>query len=103
MIGPRSKDHTTASGGEQDTVPETIADGEIDSDIDLRDEPGELDEELAALGDEAGEPEVEEAVTLLERSVAAGFGHWKWIENDSDFEPLHSNARYQALLAHKDR
>ena len=47
--------------------------------------------------------EVEEAVTLLERSVAAGFGHWKWIENDSDFEPLHSNARYQALLAHKDR
>jgi len=47
--------------------------------------------------------EVEEAVTLLERSVAAGFGHWKWIENDSDFEPLHTNPRYQALLAHKDR
>jgi serine/threonine protein kinase/Flp pilus assembly protein TadD len=45
--------------------------------------------------------QVEEAITLLERSVAAGFGHWNWIENDSDFEPLRGNARFQSLLARK--
>jgi serine/threonine protein kinase/Flp pilus assembly protein TadD len=44
---------------------------------------------------------IEEAVTLLERSVAAGFGHWNWIENDSDFVPLHDNERFKALLAKK--
>jgi serine/threonine protein kinase/Flp pilus assembly protein TadD len=47
--------------------------------------------------------ETEEAIALLERSVAAGFGHWSWIENDSDFEPLHSHPRYQALLAKKNK
>ncbi|MDO8501477.1 MAG: protein kinase [Gemmatimonadaceae bacterium] len=47
--------------------------------------------------------EIEEAISMLERSVGAGFGHWSWIENDSDFEPLHSHPRYQALLARKDR
>ncbi|HZK78368.1 MAG TPA: hypothetical protein VFC35_05620, partial [Gemmatimonadaceae bacterium] len=45
--------------------------------------------------------EIDEAVSMLERSVAAGFGHWNWIENDSDFEPLHDNPRYKALLARK--
>jgi serine/threonine protein kinase/Flp pilus assembly protein TadD len=47
--------------------------------------------------------ESEEAITLLERAVAAGFGHWKWIENDSDFDPLRNHPRYQALLAKKDK
>jgi serine/threonine protein kinase/Flp pilus assembly protein TadD len=45
--------------------------------------------------------EIDEAVSMLERSVNAGFGHWDWIENDSDFEPLHTNPRYQALLLRK--
>lgn len=45
--------------------------------------------------------ETDKAITLLERSVAAGFGHWNWIENDTDFEPLRSNPRYKALLAKK--
>ncbi|MEO5904281.1 MAG: tetratricopeptide repeat protein, partial [Gemmatimonadaceae bacterium] len=45
--------------------------------------------------------EIDDAVSMLERSVNAGFGHWDWIENDSDFEPLHSHPRYQALLARK--
>jgi serine/threonine protein kinase/tetratricopeptide (TPR) repeat protein len=44
--------------------------------------------------------ESEQAITTLERAVAAGFGHWKWIENDSDFETLRGNERFQALLAH---
>lgn len=47
--------------------------------------------------------EIEEAITLLERAVAAGFGHWNWIENDTDFEPLRGHPRFQALLAHKDK
>ncbi|MEO8193449.1 MAG: protein kinase [Gemmatimonadales bacterium] len=47
--------------------------------------------------------DVEEAINLLERSVAAGFGHWNWIEHDSDFESLHGHPRFQALLARKDQ
>jgi tetratricopeptide (TPR) repeat protein len=47
--------------------------------------------------------ETEEAITLLEKAVAAGFGHWHWIENDSDFESLRGHPRYKALLASKDK
>jgi serine/threonine protein kinase/Flp pilus assembly protein TadD len=47
--------------------------------------------------------ESEEAIALLERSVAAGFGHWNWIENDSDFESLRGHPRFQALLAKKGK
>jgi adenylate cyclase len=46
--------------------------------------------------------EADEAVSLLERAVAAGFGHWKWIENDSDFDPLRNHPGYKALLAKKE-
>ena len=45
--------------------------------------------------------ESEEAITLLERAIAAGFGHWNWIENDSDLESLHGHPRFQALQAKK--
>jgi adenylate cyclase len=47
--------------------------------------------------------ESDEAVNFLERAVAAGFGHWKWIENDSDFDPIRNHPRYQALLAKKEK
>jgi serine/threonine protein kinase/Flp pilus assembly protein TadD len=47
--------------------------------------------------------EADEAVNLLERAVAAGFGHWKWIENDSDFDPLRNHPGYKALLAKKEK
>jgi serine/threonine protein kinase/Flp pilus assembly protein TadD len=43
--------------------------------------------------------EADEAISALERAVAAGFGHWKWIRNDSDFDPLRTHPRYLALLA----
>jgi serine/threonine protein kinase/Flp pilus assembly protein TadD len=43
--------------------------------------------------------EADEAISALERAVAAGFGHWKWIRNDSDFDPLRNHPRYLALLA----
>lgn len=41
--------------------------------------------------------ESEEAITLLERAVASGFGHWNWIENDADLESLRGNPRFLAL------
>jgi serine/threonine protein kinase/Flp pilus assembly protein TadD len=44
----------------------------------------------------------DEAVSLLERSVAAGFGHWNWIENDSDLASLKEHPRYKALVAKKN-
>ena len=45
---------------------------------------------------------IDEALTLLERAVNAGFGHWAWIEHDSDFDPLRGHDRYKALLSRKD-
>ncbi|MFI5311147.1 MAG: protein kinase [Gemmatimonadales bacterium] len=45
--------------------------------------------------------DTDEAITLLEKSVAAGFGHWNWIENDSDLASLKGHPRFQALLAQK--
>ncbi len=45
----------------------------------------------------------EEAITLLERAVAAGFGHLAWIENDSDFDPLRTNERFVELLRKIER
>jgi adenylate cyclase len=47
--------------------------------------------------------EAEEAMGALERAVSLGFGHWSWIENDSDFDPLRNHPRYVALLAKKEQ
>jgi adenylate cyclase len=47
--------------------------------------------------------DTDEAITLLERSIAAGFGHWNWIENDSDLASLKGHQRFQALLAQKKK
>jgi serine/threonine protein kinase/Flp pilus assembly protein TadD len=46
--------------------------------------------------------ESDEAITMLEKAVSLGFGHWSWIENDSDFDSLHGHPRYEALLAKKE-
>lgn len=37
------------------------------------------------------------AIDCLERSLANGFGHWEWIEHDSDLDPLRAHPRFQAL------
>ena len=38
------------------------------------------------------------AIDCLERAVKNGFGHWEWIEHDSDFQSLLSHPRFQALV-----
>ena len=41
---------------------------------------------------------IDEALDLLERAVAQGFGHRQWIEQDSDLEPLRDLPRFAALM-----
>jgi non-specific serine/threonine protein kinase len=42
--------------------------------------------------------ETDKAIDCLEKAVDQGWGHKSWIENDSDFAPVRSNPRFQALL-----
>jgi TolB-like protein/Flp pilus assembly protein TadD len=41
------------------------------------------------------------AIDCLERSVTNGFGHWEWIEHDSDLDPLRDHPRFKTLLQQK--
>lgn len=41
------------------------------------------------------------AIDCLEQSLKAGFGHWEWIEHDSDLEPLRAHPRFKALMLQK--
>jgi len=43
--------------------------------------------------------EKEHAIDLLEQAVSIGWGDRAWMENDSDFESLRDEPRFQALLA----
>jgi TolB-like protein/Flp pilus assembly protein TadD len=40
------------------------------------------------------------AIDCLESAIKNGFGHWEWIEHDSDFESLRGHPRFQALVKH---
>ncbi len=40
----------------------------------------------------------DEALGYLEQAIAAGFGYKEWLENDSDFDTIRENPRFQALL-----
>ena len=42
--------------------------------------------------------EREEALACLEKAVQNGFGHRSWLENDSDFNAIRQEPRFQALL-----
>ncbi len=38
------------------------------------------------------------AIDCLERSLTNGFGHWEWIEHDSDLDALRQHPRFLTLL-----
>ena len=40
----------------------------------------------------------DEALDLLERNVAQGWGEKQWIEHDPDSYPLRENPRFRAIL-----
>ncbi|MDQ3082231.1 MAG: adenylate/guanylate cyclase domain-containing protein, partial [Gemmatimonadota bacterium] len=42
-----------------------------------------------------------EAVAALEKALAHGFGHWKWIENDTDLDPIRDDPAFIELLSRK--
>jgi len=46
--------------------------------------------------------ELDEAITLLDRSISQGYGHRAWLEHDSDLVPLRGHPRFQALLDRMD-
>jgi TolB-like protein/Flp pilus assembly protein TadD len=45
----------------------------------------------------AGQPD--EALSCLEKAIRNGFGHWEWLEHDSDLESLRGDPRFDAILA----
>jgi len=42
-----------------------------------------------------------EALEALEKALANGFGHWSWLEHDTDLDSLRQNATFGSLLARK--
>ena len=42
-----------------------------------------------------------DAVAALSKAVDNGFGHWQWIEHDTDLDPVRSDPAFIALLERK--
>ncbi len=40
----------------------------------------------------------DEAIRCLDQAIANGFGHREWLENDSDFDGIRDDPRFQALV-----
>ncbi len=49
----------------------------------------------------AVEGQADEAIDALERALANGFGHWQWIEHDTDLDSLRDNRRFIEMLQRK--
>jgi adenylate cyclase len=61
--------------------------------------PGELSSNYNAACAYVNMGEHERALDLLERAFAGGRGAPKWVEHDSDLDPIRGEPRFQALLA----
>jgi non-specific serine/threonine protein kinase len=44
--------------------------------------------------------QTERALECLDNAVKLGYSNWRWMEHDSDFDPLRSESRYQKLVQH---
>ena len=42
-----------------------------------------------------------EAISTLKKAIDNGFGHWSWIEHDTDLDSLRGDPEFIALLATK--
>jgi tetratricopeptide (TPR) repeat protein len=47
------------------------------------------------------EHQPEEALTALNQAIDKGFGHWKWIEHDSDFDSIRNQPGFLKILARR--
>jgi len=43
------------------------------------------------------------AIDCLTQAIQAGFGHWEWIEHDSDLDPLRDHPRFTKLINGRGR
>ena len=49
----------------------------------------------------AMENQPEEALAALNKAIDQGFGHWKWIDHDSDLNALRTEPGFQELLVRR--
>ena len=49
----------------------------------------------------AVEGQKQEAISTLKKAIDNGFGHWSWIEHDSDLDSLRDDPEFKAMLAAK--
>jgi Flp pilus assembly protein TadD len=49
----------------------------------------------------AVEGQKQEAISTLKRAIDNGFGHWSWIEHDTDLDSLRAEPDFLAMLATK--
>ncbi len=47
------------------------------------------------------EHQTEEALTALNKAIDKGFGHWEWIEHDSDFNSIRNEPGFRDVLARR--
>jgi adenylate cyclase len=49
----------------------------------------------------AMEKQKDEALSALNKAIDQGFGHWKWIDHDSDLDSIRGEPGFQELLARR--
>jgi Flp pilus assembly protein TadD len=47
------------------------------------------------------EHQTEEAIAALKKAIDKGFGHWKWIDNDSDLDSIRNEPGFREILARR--